>query len=88
MSKENSVYKKIFDEYDKNNNQVIEKNEFESFFRHVLLSLGEQMTEEELQLTIQEGINIFDSNNNHTLEFNEFVRIMDFLVHEKGYKLK
>ena len=88
MADYNDKIRKIFSEYDKNKNDSIDKSEFEAFFKHVLANIGESMSPEEVDEAVKEGIAIFDANGNETLELAEFTKIMDFLVEEKGYKLK
>ena len=88
MSDKIESYRKVFTEYDNNKNGCIEKSEFETFFKHVLSNIGESMSPEEIEEAVKEGMSIFDSNGNETLELAEFTKIMDFLVEEKGYKLK
>ncbi len=88
MSGNSEKYKEIFSTYDKNHNDSIDKSEFDNFFRHVLSNIGESMSEEDIEEALKEGMAIFDSNGNQTLELAEFSKIMDFIVEEKGYKIK
>ena len=80
--------KAIFDEFDTNKNGKIEKSEFKPFFKDVLTKLGEAMEGEDFEQTVNEGIEIFDQNANEVLELEEFAQVINFLVQEKGYKLK
>ena len=88
MSEIDPRIKAIFDEFDTNKNGQIEKSEFKPFFKDVLTKLGENIDGEDFEDTVNEGIAIFDQNSNNVLELDEFAQVINFLVQEKGYKLK
>ncbi len=88
MSEIDPRIKAIFDEFDTNKNGQIEKNEFKPFFKDVLTKLGESIDGQDFEEAVNEGIAIFDQNSNDVLELDEFAQVINFLVQEKGYKLK
>lgn len=62
-----------FKKFDKDNNNVIDRNELKVIFQDVqnILSIKEEVTDED----IDEAISQLDKNNNDVLEFDEFRRL-------------
>lgn len=80
--------RKLFERYDKNKNDTLEKKEFIAGFKEMLIQMGEYMPEKKHEQVAMEGIREFDLNGNGCLEFDEFEKLVEFLVLEKGYPLK
>lgn len=80
--------KKLFDKYDINHNNTLEKKEFIIGFREMLNQIGENMPLKKHEQVAIEGISMFDLNGNGNIEFDEFENLVRFLVLEKGYILK
>ena len=78
----------LFIRYDFNKNGVLEKNELIAIFYDILKDIGEEFPEKKNQQVAEECLEKYDANKNEKLEFSEFYNLMDFLVNEKGYKLK
>lgn len=73
----------LFNKYDKNKNGVIEKAELTECFKEIIGSI-EEMSPEELEKIVNEGMKNFDENANGVIELNEFSNIIKFFVEEKG----
>lgn len=78
-----SVIVDLFKKYDKNNNGVIEKSELSVAFKEIIGSI-EDLSPEEHEKILNEGMKNFDENANGVIEFNEFTNIIKFFVEEKG----
>ena len=80
--------KSLFIRYDFNKNGVLDKDELVVYFYDILKEIGEEFPEKKNQQVAEECLEKYDANKNEKLEFSEFYNLMDFLVNEKGYKLK
>ncbi|KAK9315713.1 hypothetical protein V1522DRAFT_409271 [Lipomyces starkeyi] len=60
--------KEAFRVFDRDNNGYISATEL----RHVMTSIGERLTDEEVDLMIKEA----DTNNDGRIDYNEFVQLM------------
>ncbi|KAK9360274.1 hypothetical protein V1504DRAFT_455471 [Lipomyces starkeyi] len=60
--------KEAFRVFDRDNNGYISSTEL----RHVMTSIGERLTDEEVDLMIKEA----DTNNDGRIDYNEFVQLM------------
>ena len=78
-----STIQKLFNKYDKNKNGVIEKSELTDCFKEIIGAI-EEMSPEELEKIVNEGMKNFDENSNGVIELNEFSNIIKFFVEEKG----
>ena len=63
--------KKVFDEYDRNKDGVLNKSELKPLLDKVADVFGLSKVNDE---EIEEGIKILDINKNGVLEFNEFFK--------------
>ena len=79
--------KKLFEKYDTNKNQTLEKKEFLKAFIEMVQQMGENMPSKKNEQVAMEGIATFDLNGNGCLEYDEFEKLVEFLVVEKGYEL-
>lgn len=80
--------RELFDKYDTNHNNTLEKKEFILCFREMLNQIGENMPLKKHEQVAIEGIAMFDLNGNGNIEFDEFENLVRFLVNEKGYMIK
>ena len=80
--------KSLFIRYDFNKNGVLDKDELVVYFYDIFKEIGEEFPEKKNQQVAEECLEKYDANKNEKLEFSEFYNLMDFLVNEKGYKLK
>ena len=87
MELDQEKIRKLFEKYDKNKNDTLEKREFVVGFREMLSQIGENMPEKKHEQVAMEGIATFDLNGNGCLEYDEFEKLVEFLVIEKGYEL-
>ena len=56
--------RKLFERYDKNKNDTLEKKEFIAGFKEMLIQMGEYMPEKKHEQVAMEGIREFDLNCN------------------------
>lgn len=87
MADFNQKVKNLFDKYDTNKNGSLDKKEFATYFREIAKTLGNSLPEDEVEIIISEGIQIFDSNQDGALQLEEFTKMIKFLVEEKGLKI-
>jgi Ca2+-binding EF-hand superfamily protein len=86
MSQVDPRVKAIFEKYDGNGDQVIERSEFVSFFKDMLKELGS--TDEQANAIFDDAVKRFDDNNNQALELEEFSKLIDELVQHNKLVLK
>ena len=87
MELDKAKIRRLFERYDKNKNDTLEKREFVAGFKEMLMKIGENMPEKKHEQVAMEGIAAFDLNGNGCLEYDEFEKLVEFLVYEKGYTL-
>lgn len=87
MEIDQSKVRRLFEKYDKNRNDTLEKKEFVDGFKEMLIQIGENMPQKKHEEVAMEGIAKFDLNKNGCLEYEEFEKLVEFLVYEKGYTL-
>ena len=78
--------KAIFEKYDGNGDQVLERSEFVTFFKEMLKELGS--TDEQANANFDDAVKRFDDNNNNALELEEFAKLIDELVQQNKLVLK
>ena len=78
-----NVIVNLFKKYDKNNNGVIERNELAEVFKEIIGSVAD-ISPEEHEAILNEGMKNFDVNVNGVIELNEFEQIIKFFIEEKG----
>ena len=64
MELDQEKIRKLFEKYDKNKNDTLEKREFVVGFREMLSQIGENMPEKKHEQVAMEGIKEFDLNGN------------------------
>ena len=79
--------KEIFDNYDENQNGVLDRMEFFKGFTKLLQSLSGGESDQEIEKISQEAIIKFDLNKNGVIELEEFNDLMAFLIIDKGLQL-
>ena len=79
--------KEIFDNYDENQNGVLDRMEFFKGFTKLLKSLSGGESDQEIEKISQEAIIKFDLNKNGVIELEEFNDLMAFLIIDKGLQL-
>lgn len=77
----------LFQKYDINKNNTLEKKEFVSGLGELIKCLEPSMGQDKIDSLSVEVIKIFDLNKNGTIEINEFDALIKFLVDEKGLDL-
>ena len=79
--------KEIFDNYDENQNGVLDRKEFVKGFKKLLKSLSGGESDQEIEKIASEAISKFDLNKNGVIELEEFNDLMAFLIIDKGLQL-
>ena len=77
----------MFQSYDNNDNDVLDKEEFYKVSKSMIKQLADNKTEEELDKIAEEATVKFDLNQNRKIEFNEFNNFIRFLIDEKGLSI-
>jgi Ca2+-binding EF-hand superfamily protein len=78
----------LFNRYDVDKNGYLDKKEFTTYFKDILKELGEDIPSEDISTIALEGVEAFDLNADGNLQFGEFKEMLEFLIKEKGLKLK
>ena len=81
---EKECIKTIFNKYDKNNSDLLEKEELIKSFPELIELTGEHKNSEEIEVIVEEGIEKYDNNHKDALEYGEFTELMSVLILEKG----
>ena len=79
--------KEIFNNYDENQNGVLDRMEFFKGFTKLLKSLAGGESDQEIKKISEEAIAKFDLNKNGVIEFEEFTNLMSFLIIDKGLQI-
>ena len=82
-----TVVKEIFDNYDENQNGVLDRMEFFKGFTKLLKSLAGGESDQEIEKIANEAILKFDLNKNGVIELEEFTDLMSFLIIDKGLQI-
>ena len=77
--------KKLFDDYDENNNGVLEKEELIAGLKDMIRSLDEELSHESVKEIADEAMTNFDFKG--TIDFKEFTALINFFIQEKGLKV-
>lgn len=79
--------KKLFDDYDENNNGVLEKEELIAGLKDMIRSLDEELSHESVKEIADEAMTNFDLTGKGTIDFKEFTALINFFIQEKGLKV-